>query len=250
MNDPERPPLPAIVYEQIEVMLYMVDQRHWPLVAAMRVPIFIPPLDPVPPRQPLQLLNRLQVYAGDLYKAEADQYGQFSGFTDLYSAWLSKLSDRVLARVVANADKIDKENPNKMLGFHGLSLLEINKGLREFLTQLEQYYIWKDLVPTTPAPTADTATPAASETQVHETTGVAQRSEREILRDSYRATFPDVKIQDICWAAEQTYREWKRWISGEAKDGSKPDRTFRHVLTSGKKPEEVRRKPRPTKYNV
>jgi len=75
-------------------------------------------------------------------------------------------------------------------------------------------------------------------------------SERLALRDAYRAAFPDVKIADIIWAAKQTRREWTRWISGEAKDGLKPDRAFRHVLTSGKKPEEIVGKPRPIKYSA
>ncbi|HEY3836216.1 MAG TPA: hypothetical protein VGL72_06575 [Bryobacteraceae bacterium] len=74
--------------------------------------------------------------------------------------------------------------------------------------------------------------------------------DRLALKNSYRAAFPDVKLADIFWAAGQTRREWKRWINGESKDGLKPDRCFRKVLTSGKKPEEIVGKPRPTKYNV
>jgi hypothetical protein len=75
-------------------------------------------------------------------------------------------------------------------------------------------------------------------------------ADRKTLCDSYRAAFPDVKIADIIWAAQQTRREWTRWVTGEAKDGLKPDRSFRHVLTSGKRPEEIRKQPRPTKYSV
>ena len=78
----------------------------------------------------------------------------------------------------------------------------------------------------------------------------SQPESRKALVAAYRATFPDIKIADIIWAAQQTRREWTRWISGDAKDGLKPDRAFRLVLTSGKKPEEIRRQPRPTKYNV
>jgi hypothetical protein len=62
--------------------------------------------------------------------------------------------------------------------------------------------------------------------------------------------FPDVKIADIIWAAKQTRREWTRWITGQAKDALKPDRSFRHVLTSGKNPEQIMGKPRPTKYTT
>lgn len=71
---------------------------------------------------------------------------------------------------------------------------------------------------------------------------------RKALRDSYLDIFPGVKILDICWAAKQHYREWKRWIKNELKDGSTPDRAFREVLTSGKIPTELSPKPRPPKW--
>jgi hypothetical protein len=50
---------------------------------------------------------------------------------------------------------------------------------------------------------------------------------------------------DMCWAAKQRYREWKRWIGGELQSGSKPDRTFRAILNGKKRPEEYRTDPRP-----
>lgn len=83
-----------------------------------------------------------------------------------------------------------------------------------------------------------------------ERTQTADPSNRMALRDAYRAAFPDVKIADIIWAAKQTRREWTRWITGKAKDGLKPDRSFKHVLTSGKNPEQIMGKPRPTKYTT
>lgn len=61
--------------------------------------------------------------------------------------------------------------------------------------------------------------------------------DRKKLRDEYLAKF-DVKILDICWAAGQHYREWKRWLKRELKDGSTPDLAFRRLLISGKRPEE------------
>jgi hypothetical protein len=79
---------------------------------------------------------------------------------------------------------------------------------------------------------------------------VSQPENRKALAAAYRAAFPDVKIADIIWAAKQTRREWTRWTTGKAKDGLKPDRSFRHVLTSGKKPEEIRGMTRPTKYDA
>lgn len=73
------------------------------------------------------------------------------------------------------------------------------------------------------------------------------RVDPKTLRDSYLANFPDerIKLRDLCWAAGQHYREWKRWLAGELKDGSTPDLAFRRVLTSGKRPHELTKKPRP-----
>ena len=77
----------------------------------------------------------------------------------------------------------------------------------------------------------------------------AERSvEREALRDAYMTAFPDIFILDICWAAKQHYREWMRWIAGKLKDGSKPDRSFRAVLASEKRPDEYRKEPRPKEF--
>jgi hypothetical protein len=73
-------------------------------------------------------------------------------------------------------------------------------------------------------------------------------SNRKALFDSYRVAVPGAGIMDICWAAEQHYREWARWLKGELKDGSKPDRAFRHVLASGKDPKKLRREIRPKDY--
>jgi hypothetical protein len=84
------------------------------------------------------------------------------------------------------------------------------------------------------------------------------RAERKRLADRYRARFKAKHlILDICWAAQQRYREWKRWINVErdkktgsilAKDGSKTDRAFRAILTSRKSPRQYRREPRPPKW--
>jgi len=66
------------------------------------------------------------------------------------------------------------------------------------------------------------------------------------LRDDYFASFQEkIVVLDICWAAKQRYREWIRWTGNQVKDGSKPDRAFRAVLTSGKRPEQYRPEPRP-----
>lgn len=72
-------------------------------------------------------------------------------------------------------------------------------------------------------------------------------NEQKALRDQYLANFPDekIKLRDLCWAAGQHYREWRRWLSGQIKTGSTADLAFRRILSSGKRPLEFNKKPRP-----
>src|SRR5438876_1172333 len=67
------------------------------------------------------------------------------------------------------------------------------------------------------------------------------------LRDSYFAGLPGskIKVLDVCYASGQHYSEWKRWLRGAIKVGSTADRAFRDILSSGKRPLEFKRKPRP-----
>ena len=73
-------------------------------------------------------------------------------------------------------------------------------------------------------------------------------AERKALSDSYLANFPEgIVVLDMCWAAGQHYSEWKRWLRGPKvlKDGLTPDKAFKELLTSGKRPREYRKAPRP-----
>jgi hypothetical protein len=91
--------------------------------------------------------------------------------------------------------------------------------------------------------------PDESPSPPHISTEVDQggRLDPKALRDSYLAKFPDerIKIRDLCWAAGQHYREWKRWLAGEMKIGSTADLAFRRILGSGQRPLEFNKKPRP-----
>ena len=64
-------------------------------------------------------------------------------------------------------------------------------------------------------------------------TEIAQ-ADRTALRDAYLSSFPDekIKIRDVCWAVNQHYREWKRWLSNQVRAGSTADKAFRALLTS------------------
>lgn len=256
IEEHKRPPLAGILLDQIDLLLYKVDQRHYKHLAGMQVAHEIPPGEPRPPKMPAQLLNQLQWYASVLFTREVEQYGAVR--TDArYEYWLSQLADRVAARVVDAVDQVDKGSTTASLKYHGLHRVEMDAGLNETLSALVRKYVWEQspeflqmkaqmaespIVEAVPAPLP--ASTVAADEQAD------RKALRESLRDSYRAMFPDVKIADIIWAAKQTRREWTRWIAGEAKDGLKPDRSFRHVLTSGKTPEKIMGKPRPTKYTV
>jgi hypothetical protein len=73
---------------------------------------------------------------------------------------------------------------------------------------------------------------------------------RRALFDSYIANFPEEKIKrlDICFAAGQHYRELRRWLKNQVKDGSMPDLAFRRILTSRKRPLEFNKKTRPPNW--
>lgn len=91
-------------------------------------------------------------------------------------------------------------------------------------------------------------TPPANAPTLVDKTKAIDPNNRRALRDAYRANFPDSGIMDICWAAKQHYREWTRWLNAELKDGSKPDRAFRQVLTSVKDAKLLRREIRPKNW--
>jgi hypothetical protein len=247
MDDPERPPLPQIRRDQIDLLLYKVDKLHWPHLAAMQVPHEIPPGEPRPPKMPGQLLNHLQWYASVLFTREVEQYGSF-GKDYRYPMWLSRLAGRIVARVVDAVEQIDKGNKRASLQYHGLLRDEMVAGLTDIVSALVKKYVWEqspeflDMKAKMAERPAVLEQPAPPPPPVDDTD---RQADRKALRDSYLASFPDVGIMDICWAAKQHYREWSRWLNNELKRESKPDRAFRHVLTSGKPTSEIRRETRP-----
>jgi hypothetical protein len=255
MDDPERPPFRRIILDHIDMILYKVDQYHWPLLTGLRVPHKLPAGKPRKPPMAGVLLNQLEWYASVLFTREVEQYGHYRR-DPRYSMWLSKLGDRIVTRVLNAVEEIDKADENASLQYHGLSREDAETGVRKICSDLAKKYVWeasdeflKLKAQAEAAASQTTVPPAITPTDPSVPFKSAQSSERRALLTAYRDEFPDVKIQDICWAAYQTYREWKRWISGKAKGGLKPDRTFRRILTCGKPPEEIRRQPRPTKYN-
>lgn len=241
MNDPFRPPLHPVAWEQIKMLLDKVDQRQWPLIASWRVPNYFPPGTPIPSQYPLHFMNTLQVYASQLLKAEADQYEQFRS-DERYPFWLSKLTERILQRVLNAVDAVDQTDEKASLWFQGATRPEVEQAIKTILWDLTHPYTGGIAGGHAQVEAAKTESPAS------DLADVPQTRERENLRDSYRAAFPDAGIMDICWAAKQHYRDWTRWLKGEHKNGSKPDRAFRYVLVSGKDAKQLRKEIRPKNW--
>lgn len=253
MSFPERPPLAPHTCEKIDLELHKFDGIYWPDITAMRVKNYYPFDEPVPPQQPEHLLSVIKEYAGRLFKLEADYYEPFRA-DPRYGAWLSSLSKRIIGRVLMALDKLENGNPfGTILGFHGLTKPHVEKcvvlALSEYRRQYEQGTSESQRGALLLSSAAKDVYAPAQGATIEAPAKDVVKAKRKSLLDSYRENFPDVKLADIIWAAKQTRREWTRWTGGEAKDGLKADRSFRHVLTSGKAPEQIMGKPRPTKYN-
>lgn len=223
-----------------------MDLHHWPIIAGYQVPpAKLAKLPLPPPETPIALLSSIQAYASVLFKIEADHYKEIRKETN-YAPWLGKLEQRVIARVFRTVAAIEQANAPATLAYHGLTDGEIRQELGAILWGIRSNYIWKDAGPQPQQrpihnevnPTPAVAIPPAN----------SPESVRRSLVETYRNAFPESGIMDICWAAKQHYREWTRWLKGDLKDNSKPDRSFRHVLTSGKDAKQLRREIRPKNW--
>ncbi len=75
-----------------------------------------------------------------LFGTEADQYEQFRR-DGRYPAWLSRLKDRVIARVKTALERLEDADPDAMiLGYHGLTWSEIEQELSTVLWQIAVQY--------------------------------------------------------------------------------------------------------------
>jgi hypothetical protein len=182
-----------------------------------------------------------------LFRLEADQYTEYKSKAE-YPAWLSKLADRVIERVFNRIEILERANEPATLTYHGLTDDEIRAGLSGMLREVVNSYVWKSAGPQVRAEAPQIQSAKIVEVPTSDAESSPKPTQREELRDSYRANFPDAGIMDICWAAKQYYREWTRWLKNEVKDGSKPDRAFRHVLLSGKDAKTLRREIRPKNW--
>jgi len=147
-----------------------------------------------------------------------------------------RISEAVVRNIIADMDGTKPEDVTwKRIGFEIAALGGPNHRHIE-------------VVPSTPQPES-TPVPKPTENAESKISQAVSDSplDPKALRDRYLANFPDekIKIRDLCWAVRQHRREWTRWLAEKLKDGSTPDLAFRRILTSGKRPREFDKTPRP-----
>jgi hypothetical protein len=241
---PEQPPLDPRTREGIDLRWHHLDRTHWPNLTAMRIKNYYLPDVPVPPQAPQRLLSLIQWYASMLFGTEADQYDQLRSDVR-YGSWLAHLANRVWSHVLAALQRLENgDSDATIIAHHGLTLPKIEQAVRSALLEIRRQYEQG----TAPSQHSIAAPPPPPEVQrqMEQAMPTPRLVEaRRALWDAYRRTFPNVYIIDVCWAADQHRREWDRWLNGVKRDGSKPDRLFRSVLTSGKDARTLRQDERP-----
>lgn len=171
--------------------------------------------------------------------------------SDLLGEWLDLL--RAKARNYQNEREGFEKNADGSIAAHHLMgyIHRVCEASADYCSVLEGEAIeaefqarTKPFVPTSPASIPNVVKPNAPETSLQ-----TESPKPRDLWNAYSTQFAEkVVILDVCWAARQRYREWKRWLAGELKAGSKPDRAFRAILNSSKRPEEYRQEVRPAKW--
>jgi hypothetical protein len=234
MDDLDRPHLDLEVIEDIEVDIHYQDMRVWPVLKGLQLPTpetqkaYAPLVfneGPMPPRRPQKLSKILAEYAAALFQVEAVRYPRLD---PQFAYWLHRLAERVEEHVIERVGQVEAGNPTNSLAYHGVSIESMRSVVAKSLKNAVKEW-----------PQTGEYTPPPKQSIANEEMGTQPLTRRE-LAVAYRAQFPGAKLRDIAWAVHQTYREWTRWLSGEAKDGLKADREFRRILTSGKPPSALR----------
>lgn len=135
-----RPPLDPLTCEAIDQLLHKVDERHWPLITAMRVKKYYPPDTPVPSPAPHHLLGAIRWYATTFFGSEADQYDQFRQ-DRRYPAWLSHLAERTIAHVWSSVERLETwDSEALLLTYHCLTKEKIEQELKKTLSEIGKQY--------------------------------------------------------------------------------------------------------------
>jgi hypothetical protein len=249
MEDSDRPPLAAEVCEEIAIRQYLIQKTYGP-----KLKLFSDGLEdasPIarvlagneairPPRRPIAFCKLLAAYAIELFDAEGRAYPRSDSLLMSLESLARRVEKKIIAHVLSFGNSPMMSAFRERLTYH-LGEQQMREAIRAALKERTEPSDSHRALLEVPIDLKKTPEPVLPQKD--------SKTERGALRDSYLASFPEkIKILDICWAAQQRYREWKRWIASELKDGSTADRAFRSILTSGKRPEAHRKIPRPPKW--
>jgi hypothetical protein len=264
MSTNEGPLLTPEIREEIIIAQFKVSATYWkelasvahqkPGVLAEAMSRITP--QPTTPKQPYRLFRVLNRYAVALFTCE---YSHYNTNTILYNfdgsrPALRELAARIEELVKKNVLEFESKGMHN-LGFHAPldeMLASVRKSLNDHIAALPSPIVLLPL----PASETKLLTPAQDISVPAETASdvktVKDRSidklimDRRTISDAYFASFQaKVFVMDMVWSSGEHYREWSKWKNGHCKDGSKPDKAFRAILTSRKHPHEFRTDPRP-----
>jgi len=221
------------IEEEIEAEQKTIHAKYWPQISALEVPSVLEG-DDVPIRQNRKLLRLVGWYARDLFEVEARRYPD-----PPKEIWLTALAEETSRVVLGRLQYLE-------LDYHA-SEEEITKAVFEALRKRANAHL--SVLGPVPIVDESSCLPRVEE-HANPRAPIGASVNRRALGVAYLAKFQNekVKILDVCWAARQHYREWKRWMAGQLRDGSTADLAFRRILSSDKRPSEYRTDPRPPKW--
>ena len=245
--DDDRPSLVPYVWEEIALSLHEVDKTFWEQLKELRLQ---QPTLPLPPKQPEHLRTILGLYATHLFLKESDEYP----VSPKIELWLSKLADRVLARVIDAVDTLDSPPIlNTILGmqhkygltWHGLTPDEMKAAIRESLdevkaltlgryqTAIEQQTKSMGIIP---APTVCEPSPSSDSDQTISAEGIIEH--RRKLLEEYKTATGNPPNQRIYRASNSRIHkpEFYQWINGILPERSKVTKRFEEFLRAKRLP--------------
>ena len=134
----DQPPLHPAQWDLIELATKRVDVEYWAVLAAEQRH-HDGPKTLAPAKTPALLLNKLEMYAGALFRAEGDQYPKD---VSRLGHWLTQLSTQIVARVMQAVDEVEAESDKAKLSYHGLDMAKARKQLEWVLEQVVSNYVF------------------------------------------------------------------------------------------------------------
>jgi hypothetical protein len=231
----DRPPFQPAQWELIELATKQVDAGYWKVLKSQQIH-YDGPETLSPAKTPALLLNKLEMYAGALFRAEGDQYPK--KHSD-YREWLTALSGRIIARILRAIDEVDatNESPAK-LSYHGLSSDAAREGLERFLAIIVNEYVGLSSLPQSPPPVLPLSTSEKTTVENNLSATDSEVARRSALLAEYKAATRNISNKRIYEARNSKIHkpEFYRWLSGNLPANATPTLNFERFLREKKLP--------------